>query len=583
MPPTLCIVQTNPTAGDLQHNASALLQATRTAYAQGARLLLTGHMALCGAPLHDLAQLAAFTQACTATLQDMAAQLADLPDLWLITSHSHGIALLHQGQVTPLQTAPLQAAPLQAAPVTPCLLELPHLRLALLLATDADETSTSLPACPALAGAQLLCVLAASPWHMGKTHSREQHYSALAQRLRMPILYSNIVGGQDASVYDGGSFALQANGALAGRARSFASDIWHVQIQAPAQSSATTPTHSTPSAPLTLQASTTPSTETPTPDDATLGLPPCQQSYNRQAVWQALVLGLRDYVRKSGFKHVALGLSGGIDSALVLALAVDALGREQVQAVMMPSPYTADISLADARTMASKLGVRYHEIAISPALNALQHSLQPLLASSPSLSAPATASTPAAAPAATSTTTAENLQARIRGTLLMALSNQTGALVLACGNKSELATGYCTLYGDMAGGFAPIKDVLKTQVYALARWRNTHNPFGTCEAPIPERIITRAPSAELRPEQTDQDSLPPYDVLDAIVLQYVEHNLPAATLLAHGLPAAAVQQVTRLIHANEYKRAQAAPGTRISRRAFGQGWHYPQVNRYRQI
>ncbi len=165
----------------------------------------------------------------------------------------------------------------------------------------------------------------------------------------------------------------------------------------------------------------------------------------------------------------------------------------------------------------------------------------------------------------------------------MALSNQTGALVLACGNKSELATGYCTLYGDMAGGFAPIKDVLKTQVYALARWRNTHNPFGTCEAPIPERIITRAPSAELRPEQTDQDSLPPYDVLDAIVLQYVEHNLPAATLLAHGLPAAAVQQVTRLIHANEYKRAQAAPGTRISRRAFGQGWHYPQVNRYRQI
>ena len=579
MLPTICVLQTNPTAGDLQHNARALLQAARQAHAQGARLLLAGHMALCATPLHDLAQLADFAPTCAATLQDMAAQLADLPDLWLITSHSQGITMLHQGQATLLQPAP---AP--NTPPAPCLLDLPHLRLALLVANDADEISTNAntttnasihaTASPALAGAQLLCVLAAVPWRMCLSHQREQHYSGLAQRLQLPVLYCNIAGGQEAQVYDGGSFAVQANGALAGRARSFEADNWLVQLRCTHHAKTG---HALTSAtrPVTLHASTAPAHA----PDATLGLLPCLQNYSSSAVWHALVLGLRDYVRKSGFRQAILGLSGGVDSALVLALAVDALGREQVQAVMMPSPYTADISRTDARSMASSLGVAYHEIPIAETFNAFCDTLHPLLPTLPaSMQSDNTTSTSTgtgngngSSNGSSSSTTAENLQARIRGTLLMALSNQWGALVLACGNKSELATGYCTLYGDMAGGFAPIKDVLKTQVYALARWRNAHDPFGSGSHPIPNRIITRAPSAELRPNQTDQDSLPPYEVLDAIVLQYMDRALPIATLLANGLPEAAVQQITRLIHASAHKRQQAATGTRISHRAFDCG------------
>ncbi len=280
-------------------------------------------------------------------------------------------------------------------------------------------------------------------------------------------------------------------------------------------------------------------------------------------IWQALVTGVRDYLGKNGFSSALLGLSGGIDSALVLAVAVDALGADKVRTVMMPSPYTADISWIDARDMADRLGVQHDEIAIAPMFEEFKRSLAPLFEGRPE------------------DTTEENIQARIRGTLLMALSNKTGAMVLTTGNKSEMATGYCTLYGDMAGGFAVIKDLVKTRVYDLSRWRNEQARLAGQVEPIPERIITRPPSAELRPDQTDQDSLPPYEVLDAILQRYMEQDESIESIVAAGFERADVDKVTRLLKINEYKRQQAAVGVRVTHRAFGRDWRYPITSRFR--
>jgi NAD+ synthase (glutamine-hydrolysing) len=274
-------------------------------------------------------------------------------------------------------------------------------------------------------------------------------------------------------------------------------------------------------------------------------------------------LGFRDYLGKYGFKGAILGLSGGIDSALVLALAVDALGAEKIHTVMMPSPYTADISWIDAREMVKRLGVRYDEITIAPLFDGFKTALADQFKG------------------LAEDTTEENIQARVRGALLMALSNKTGAIVLTTGNKSEMATGYCTLYGDMAGGFAVIKDLAKTTVFRLAHWRNAHDPYGTGQSPIPERIITRPPSAELKADQTDQDSLPPYDVLDAILERYMENDESIEDIIAAGFDRAVVERVTRLIRINEYKRRQAPVGIRVTHRSFGKDWRYPITNKFR--
>jgi NAD+ synthase (glutamine-hydrolysing) len=273
--------------------------------------------------------------------------------------------------------------------------------------------------------------------------------------------------------------------------------------------------------------------------------------------YEALVLGVRDYVNKNRFPGVIIGLSGGVDSALVLAIAVDALGADKVRAVMMASHYTADISWIDARELAHNLGVQYDEIPISGPVDALEQSLANQFKG---MQVDATE---------------ENIQARVRGTLLMALSNKTGRLVLTTGNKSEMAVGYCTLYGDMAGGFAVIKDIAKTLVYRLCAYRNSIEPV------IPERILTRAPSAELRPDQKDQDSLPPYEVLDGIVERYMEQNQSIADIIAAGYDPQSVEKVTRLIKLNEYKRRQAPPGVRVTTRAFGRDWRYPITSHFR--
>ena len=412
----------------------------------------------------------------------------------------------------------------------PCVFEVQGVKVGLLICEDAwfEQPAADVKA----AGAQVLAVINASPFHMGKAQEREHKMRERCLATGLPLVYAHLVGGQDEVVFEGRSFALQATGELAGRAQGFVEADFHVSVQSA-------------NGQAVLQAATVP------------------LQTELAEVWDALVLGVRDYLGKNRFTGALIGLSGGIDSALVLAIAVDALGPEHVRCVMMSSPYTADISLTDARDMAQRMGVRYDEKSIVPMFDTFLQTLEADFAGLP-LDA-----------------TEENIQARIRGTLLMALSNKHGAIVLTTGNKSEMATGYCTLYGDMAGGFAVIKDVAKTLVYQLASWRNQHDPYGRGVSPIPERIITRPPSAELRPDQTDQDSLPPYEVLDAILARYMEQDQSAQDIVNAGFALADVEKVTRLIRINEYKRRQAPIGIRITHRGFGKDWRYPITSHFR--
>ena len=539
----IAVAQLNLVVGDLAGNAQKIIDAAKAAHAQGAQLLLTPELSICAYPCDDLWLRPAFIAACDDAVKSVARETAALNGLTLVLGHPAGegrvtntASVLREGRV--IATYAKQQLPNyqvfdeqryfvpgQGA----CVFEVGGVRVGLLICEDAWAEPPAQRAREA--GAELLAVINASPFHLGKGAEREAAMRQRARAVGLPMVCAQLVGAQDELVFDGGSFALDADGRLAGRAPAFEESLWLVQAQRAQQA-------------IALQAELAPAHEE-------LG-----------ELWQALVLGLRDYVRKNGFKTVALGLSGGMDSALVLALAVDALGADQVHAVMMPSPYTAGISVDDAREMARRVGVRYDEIAILPAFEAFKASLAPLFEGRPE------------------DTTEENIQARIRGVLLMALSNKLGHLVLACGNKSEYAVGYATLYGDMCGGFAPIKDVLKTQVFALARWRNAHNPFDTVDDPIPERIITRPPSAELRPGQTDQDSLPPYEVLDAILERYMERDLGADEIVAQGFERADVERVLRLVKNSEYKRRQSAEGTRVSRRGFGKDWRYPMTHRF---
>ena len=542
----ISIAQLNFVVGDLQGNAHKIIQAAQDAHAAGARLLLTPELALCGYAAEDLYLRPAFLAACDEVLALVVQASAQWPGLAIVVGHPrqvqpgvvHNAASVVRGGVVEQTYAKQELPNYQVfderryftSGDAPCVFTVDGVRLGLLICEDAWFPAAARQAKEA--GAHLLVSINASPFHVGKSSEREQIMRERVTETGLPLVYAHLVGGQDEVVFEGRSFALNADGFVAMRGPGFEEKLLLAQIQQ-AQDA------------IKIEADVAPI--------ATL----------EADLWSALVLGVRDYVGKNGFPGVLLGLSGGIDSALVLAIAVDALGADKVRTVMMPSPYTADISWIDARDMAERLKVRYDEIAIAPQFEAFKQALSHDFAGLPE------------------DTTEENLQARIRGTLLMALSNKFGAVVLTTGNKSEMATGYCTLYGDMAGGFAVIKDVAKTQVFALARWRNDNDPFGTGASPIPERIITRPPSAELRPDQKDQDSLPPYEVLDAIVARYMENDEPIEAIVQAGYDRADVERVTRLIKLNEYKRRQAPVGIRVTRRSFGKDWRYPITSKFR--
>lgn len=372
-------------------------------------------------------------------------------------------------------------------------------------------------------GAELILVVNASPFELNKHDERLEVAHYRVEENVLPLVYVNQVGGQDELIFDGASFALNSDGKLVYQAVTYHESLDYLDF-------------------IDGMISTSKISSYP---DA------------NESIYQSLQLALKDYVNKNGFRGVVLGLSGGIDSALTLALAVDALGPDRVMAVMMPSQYTANISVADSREMVNILGIKYEEIAIKPIFDQFLDSLAPLFTD------------------LAEDTTEENLQARIRGNLLMAVSNKFGYLVVTTGNKSEMTTGYATLYGDMAGGFALLKDVTKTQVYALSRWRNLQGRV------IPERIINRAPSAELRDNQCDQDSLPEYAVLDAILVDLVENKLSTERIVAKGYAIADVNRVAGLLKSNEYKRRQAAIGPKVSKTAFAKDWRYPNTNKFK--
>ena len=537
----VAIAQINACVGDLDRNAGKVLAAARDAHAQGADVLVTPELVLVGYPPEDLLLRPSFVTRQLAVLEQLRADLAGLAGLHVVVGHvaadAQGLynaaSVLCEGRL--IGTYRKQELPNYAvfdeqryfeAGSEPLVFTVKDVRLGVVICEDIWFDRA--PVQSARAGAQVLLVPNGSPYNTGKQEARQAVAARCVQATGCALVYANLVGGQDELVFDGASFALDAQGRCAARLPDFTEGVNLIEVDAAGAVR-----------PLSAGA-----------DVAPYAL--------EEQVWNALVLGVRDYLGKNGFPGVIIGLSGGIDSAVVLAVAVDAIGADNVRAVMMPSRYTADISLTDAADMARRVGVQYDEIVIGPVVEAFEAALAPHFAGRPV------------------DATEENIQARARGTLLMGLSNKTGRLVLTTGNKSEMTTGYCTLYGDMAGGFAVIKDVPKTLVYRLATWRNTRGDV------IPERIITRAPSAELRPDQTDQDSLPPYDVLDAIMARYMEQNAAPAEIVAEGFAPEAVEQVVRLIRINEYKRRQAPPGPRITPRAFGRDWRYPVTNGFRE-
>ena len=541
MPPFfIALSQSNPVLGDLAKNAQLILDAAKNAAAKDAKLLVTPELSLTGYPPEDLLLRDAFIQAVDQQLNQLAQALAIYPNLRVLVGHpqrtSAGLqnmaSILFSGKVIASyakQKLPNHEVFDEVRYFEPgndaCVIDIDGTKVGILICEDAWHSG---PAAQAKhAGAELLIVSNASPYHLEKQELRQQVIKSIVLETCLPLVYLNAVGGQDELVFDGASFALTKSGEVALSLPHFKECLAFIEF------------NQDPGINDLVQNTISPAT-----------------SIEAQ-VYDALVLGVKDYLSKNGFPGAIIGLSGGVDSALVLAIAVDALGADKVRAVMMPSRYTADISWIDAKQMADNLGVQYDEINIAPMVDAFDASLASEFEGLPI------------------DATEENIQARVRGTLLMALSNKSGRIVLTTGNKSEMAVGYCTLYGDMAGGFAVIKDVAKTLVYRLCQYRND------IEAVIPERILTRAPSAELRPDQKDQDSLPEYEVLDAILALYMEQDESIQSIIDRGFKAEDVEKVTRLIKINEYKRRQAPIGVRITQRAFGRDWRYPITNKFR--
>ena len=528
----IAVAQINVTVGDFAGNAERIRRAVDRARAAGAKLVVTPEMALSGYPAEDLWLRDDFCDQCTAELVKLAPYCTDIA---VVVGYPHregrtrynAAAVLRGGRIEHVyfkQKLPnyrvFDEKRYFEPGNRPCVFDVEGRKFALTICEDLwfPEAAAQAKA----AGAEVLVSINASPFNRAQQAERYKRMGDRVKEVKLPLLYVHGTGGQDEIVFDGASFALDAAGMVTYQAETFRETVDVVDLEA-----------------------------------ATVRGPMAKPLTEEELIYRALVTGLADYVNKNRFPGVLLGLSGGIDSALVLAICVDALGAQRVHAVMMPSDYTAAISVEDAREMARIHGVQYTEIAIRPVFEAFRAQLAVPFAGKPQ------------------DTTEENLQSRIRGTLLMALSNKSGAIVVTTGNKSEMATGYCTLYGDMAGGFAVLKDIVKMLVYRISNWRNTQGRV------IPQRVIDRPPSAELRPEQTDQDTLPPYEVLDAVVERYMERDLSPEQIAGMGYDLAAVRQVVRLIQQNEYKRRQAPPGVRITPRSFGKDWRYPITSGFR--
>lgn len=542
----LALLQLNPTVGDLSGNSDLIARAVRRADA-GVDLAITSELALQGYPPRDLLLNDDFIKRSWKALEDLALELkGSAPVLVGLAEPNpaevgrplfNSAALLRHGLVekafhkTLLPTYDVFDEDRYFEPACePQILELDGIKLGISICEDIWNDSDfwrrrRYHADPieelVKGGAEAIINLSASPFTAGKQLHREAMLSSMARKYKVPFIYVNQVGGNDELIFDGRSCALGPDGRLFARGKGFEEDVVAVDLESMSGQIA--------------QDDFAPESE----------------------IWRALVLGTRDYVRKCGFRGVLLGLSGGIDSALTAAIASEALGPENVLSVLMPSPYSSTGSIEDSAELAKNLGIKTITIAIADIMKSFDSGLEEAFSGRER------------------DVTEENIQARIRGNLLMALSNKYGAVLLTTGNKSELAVGYCTIYGDMSGGLAVISDVPKTMIYRIARWLNARKKV------IPDAILTKAPSAELRPCQIDQDSLPPYEILDAILQRYIELHQSADEITAQGFDADTVNMVLRLVKAAEFKRRQAAPGLKVTDRAFGSGWRMPIACKHR--
>jgi NAD+ synthase (glutamine-hydrolysing) len=542
----VALAQINTTVGDIRGNEAKILAAYTRGAAEGVDLVLVPELATTGYPPRDLLYKSGFVSGNIESLERIARETKETALLAGFVSKNEArpgrefkncVALMQHGQVVSIRTKSLLPTydvfdedryfepATENSPI-----QFKGNMIGLTVCEDVwndedfwrDRRYRQNPAAQlAAAGAKLIFNVSASPWSLGKNKVRREMLSRLAAKAKAPLVYCNLVGGNDELVFDGASLAFNSRGELIAEAKMFEEDFVVVDLE------------------------NAPSIErVHMPDE--------------EKVFKALVLGLRDYMHKCGFKSALLGLSGGIDSALTAVLAVKALGKENVRGVSLPSQFSSQGSLDDARKLAENLGIQYDVVPIQPMFEAAKGQLKNIFAGK------------------AEDTTEENIQARLRGVVLMAMSNKFGSLLLTTGNKSELAVGYCTLYGDMCGGLAVISDVPKTMVYSVSKWVNGEREI------IPSDSITKPPSAELRPNQTDQDSLPPYDLLDAILNEYVVECRSAADLIKAGFDEQAVRRVVRLIDFNEYKRRQAAPGLKVTSKAFGVGRRIPIAQRYRE-
>ncbi|QOZ35026.1 NAD+ synthase [Bradyrhizobium sp. CCBAU 53421] len=551
----ITLAQLNPTVGDVTGNAAKARAAREKAKADGADLVVLSELFIAGYPPEDLVLKPAFQSACRAAVEELARETKDGGPAMLIGTPwvedgklYNACALLDDGRIAALRFKAnlpnygvfdekrLFARGPASGPVT-----VRGVRIGVPICEDIwleeSEEYENVVECLAETGAEILIVPNGSPYARDKADLRLSIVVARVTESGLPLVYLNEIGGQDELIFDGASFALNADLSVAAQLPAFEENITTLVWRK-------------------------------TADGWRCNGPITAQLEGDKADYAACVLGLRDYVRKNGFPGVLLGVSGGIDSALCAAIAVDALGADKVRGVMLPFRYTAQVSLDDAAKLAAALGIRYEILPIADAVNGFETILAPVFKG------------------LERDITEENLQARARGTLLMAISNKTGAMVVTTGNKSEMSVGYATLYGDMNGGFNPIKDIYKTEVFRLSSLRNEWKPdgaLGPSGEVIPVNIIIRPPTAELRENQTDQDSLPPYEVLDAILERLVEREEPLATIIEAGFDRDVVTRVDRLLNIAEYKRRQAAPGVKVTRKNFGRDRRYPITNRFRDF